>query len=128
MPGKCVHAEKCRTCRSWVAKAKANGRSCRNLYWTLQKVIENQEYAIDVPCGIDIHEARRIIGRLQGMVSDPSPIMGHCIVCYEDYTTTANKPVAFSCGHMVCLSCVAMDLKKCPKCSKDISKIIPLFV
>ena len=127
-PCKHAHARSCRTCKSWVAKAKANGQSCRTLYWALQKIMENMTLIVNVPVGVTIHEAKRILDSLRGTPSDASDIQGSCVVCYENYDNIEHKPIAFGCGHLSCLSCVAMDLKKCPKCSGEIKSIIPLFV
>ena len=125
----------CRDC--WKRKAKANGARCQSLYWSMQMIMERYDNAIVVPAPLPVNEdedvrphdqAKKILERLRKMPADDSDIKGNCVVCYEDFNSTSHKPVALSCGHVVCLSCVSNDLlRRCPKCSKDITKIIPLY-
>ena len=59
--------------------------------------------------------------------SERSDLGGDCICCYEHFTNTTHKPIAFQCGHVVCVSCAPM-LKKCPTCSKVVTNMIILHV
>ncbi len=59
--------------------------------------------------------------------SERSDLGGDCICCFEQFTNTINKPVAFQCGHVVCLSCAPM-IKKCPTCYKIVTGVIPLHI
>jgi len=99
--------------------------------------MDHQDDAIFVPAPLPVSEdedvsphdkAKEILERLRNMPAEDSDIKGNCVVCYEDFDNTSHKPVALGCGHVVCLSCVSNDvLRRCPKCSKSIVKIIPLY-
>ena len=74
---------------------------------------------------IDFKALKDMNGRNQ--TSERSDLGGDCICCYENFTNTTHKPIAFQCGHVVCASCAPM-LKKCPTCSKDVINMIILHV
>lgn len=124
--GRCTRHRDCQTCNRWVLKAKANGKRCASLYWVIQQIIEKSGDAIQIDGDVDLNV---VIGNLRDQPSEESDLRGNCVVCYEDFDSTIHKPVAFQCGHVICMSCVATGLlEKCPKCSKKIKKVIPLFL
>lgn len=127
----CSHTDGCQVCKTWKLKAKANGRRCASMYWAMTKIIEGQEHAVDVGNDDEDHHvtARQILDGFQDVPAEASDIRGDCCVCYESFNTTIRKPVAFNCGHVMCLTCVSNEnIRDCPKCSGRITKIIPLFL
>ena len=63
----------------------------------------------------------------RNQTSERSDLGGDCMCCYENFTNTTHKPIAFQCGHVVCVSCAPM-LKKCPTCSKVVTGMIVLHI
>ena len=123
---RCNTHRDCRKCNSWYLKAKANGKRCASLYWVIQKIIEKSGDTIVINDGVNLNN---IIQNLRDQPAEESDIKGNCVICFEDFNSTIHKPVAFQCGHVMCMSCVASGLlEKCPKCSKRIEKVIPLFL
>ena len=124
----CGKHSNCNTCKGWEARSKSNGKRCAGLYWALKKTIEKMGDAIEVDNSESLH---KILEDLNGQPSEDSDLKGGCVVCYESFNTTIHKPVALQCGHVMCLSCIGHvkeSMGSCPKCSKMISKVIPLFL
>jgi len=131
MPAKeCARHANCNTCKNNYLSSKAKGKSCACLYWAMQKLIENMEHVIPIENGNSGKEQLKLM--LENMNDQPSEstdLKGDCVVCWETFNNMERKPVAFQCGHVVCIKCAANDtIHKCPKCQEDIKKVFPLFL
>ena len=56
-----------------------------------------------------------------------------CNICFESYDTENKKPIALSCGHIICEMCLITYTKKikdagCPTCRKKIERVFVLYV
>jgi hypothetical protein len=59
-----------------------------------------------------------------------------CVVCYEKFNKTDHKPIACSCGHILCEACLVAYQASCgstnrevtcPSCRTVVKSFIPLF-
>ena len=92
----------------------------------MKKIIENSEYGVTI--GVD-EGMRDALERMKNQPIQESKLLGECVVCYDRFNCSTNKPVAFQCGHVVCISCIATgNLNDCPFCQEKVKKMIPLFV
>ena len=68
--------------------------------------------------------------RIKNIPSESSDLSGNCVVCYDTFNTTDKKPIAFQCGHILCIECICKHVETCPKCNNGnrITTFIPLYV
>jgi len=53
-----------------------------------------------------------------------------CMICWTDFDDGEKKPVALSCGHILCETCACKEQEtraKCPACRKTFTSFLPLF-
>lgn len=107
------------------AQSKRKGARCQALYWVCQRLAESR-VRINTR-GMDKSALRAEFERIRDQPTDDSDIKGDCVICYEGFNTTDRKPVAFNCGHVLCIQC-ALNIERCPKCNGEINMIIPLYI
>ena len=124
------HLGHCNTCREsymfWRRKAIANGKSCQSIYCVLENSFRHDNRAIPVNPQTDI---LALLNSFEGQEGEDLIPNAQCMVCYEKFNNTVHKPVAFQCGHVLCITCIASgQINQCPKCNAEITSVIPLFL
>ena len=127
------HLGHCNTCREsymfWRRRAIANGKSCHSIYWALENSFRHDNRAIPVNPQTDILSLLNSFEGQEGEDFIPDGQCPQCMVCYEKFNNTVHKPVAFQCGHVLCITCIASgQINQCPKCNAEITSVIPLFL
>lgn len=119
---------KCNACiESWKKKSNKHSYNAQALKFVVMSLMnDNSEiHRLDITTNylpeINISDLRS------------SPKASKCGICEEYYTYGGlHNHIAFSCGHLVCLTCYNNQIfrqnKKCPYCRSDIDKAVKLWL
>lgn len=117
---------------------KSRGRRIGACYHTIQMLMQDNPHVTTVTLEdlrTQLTQARQQMSALMqaraGGVAPTNTQKHDCVVCFEEFNQDECRPVALSCGHILCESCCLKQQErtaKCPSCRKEFASFLPLFL
>jgi len=120
-------------CKRLEFTVKSRGRRLGSLYHVIQMMITTS------PNRVEVQSVQSLEQQIKDAIP-PTTIDGggdalskcDCIVCFESFNQDTRRPIAISCGHIYCTTCIVKHqegktVAHCPQCRKPFTSFLSLY-